>query len=590
MDARKLEKKVLKGFGSMLLKRFCGKSNSHLNHLVSRIRTSLTDGRIGIEVDVDHNEIILHASPGDMDDVLKAVNQMLELERKLLESECLEKWTHEGRSAYFVLFGAGAEILHLGPDMRHLSVDICVSNLKAVDDKMVLIFLEEWFGGIAAVHKFSGCRGRRPENRWGSVTFISPEAASLATSLNRVSFNDDGFLHLSPSKINYYGREQKIFSSPWLEATICWPRRRGKGSAIVGCNPGDVPFVLDDFSPADLIIGGSRVWCEPSAKFSDAIFMTSLDKDCSESQILAELSALTPREILGVFLFRGKAVKHPPLLALEEALLREISSLAPMKRRAPPTPIRVRVFQPEPNDAHMRATITFYGNQHLEAAKLLEQMEGKVEEGDGYQLATCLHHFCRPCLVEQCESAIRSCCCGPHGFPLRCLHEGCGTPIIVADLKSLLAVDRLEELFRASLSAFVAGNPCYRFCPSPDCPSIYRVTTTTEDDNNSAPAAFVCGACYAETCTGCHQEHHPHLSCSKYREFRDDPDLSLKEWSDGKENVKNCPACKCTVEKVDGCNHVECRCGTHVCWACLDVFQSSDDCYNHMRSIHLSIG
>lgn len=200
------------------------------------------------------------------------------------------------------------------------------------------------------------------------------------------------------------------------------------------------------------------------------------------------------------------------------------------------------------------------------------------EVEDRYTLDGCCHDFCRLCLVEQCESAMRS----HDSFPLRCTREACGAPILLTDLRSLLSGEKLDELFRASLGAYVAASGgAYRFCPSPDCPSVYRVAGP---DGPTAP--FVCGACFVETCTRCHLEYHPYLSCEKYREFKEDPDSSLKEWCTGKEHVKECPGCRFIIEKADGCNHVKCRCERHVCWVCLEVFESADDCYNHLRSVH----
>ncbi|GFP90337.1 putative uncharacterized protein at4g01020 chloroplastic [Phtheirospermum japonicum] len=200
---------------------------------------------------------------------------------------------------------------------------------------------------------------------------------------------------------------------------------------------------------------------------------------------------------------------------------------------------------------------------------------------DPYMLEGCCHKFCRLCLVEQCESAMKN----PDSFPLRCTREGCGSLILIADLRSLLSAEKLDELFRASLGAYVAASDgTYRFCPSPDCPSVYRVA-----DRGGPGAPFACGACFVETCTKCHLEYHPYLSCERYREFKDDPDSSLKEWCLGKEHVKMCPRCGFTIEKVDGCNHIECRCGVHVCWVCLEVFGSSEDCYTHLRSVHEAI-
>ncbi|MQL70537.1 hypothetical protein Taro_002839 [Colocasia esculenta] len=198
-----------------------------------------------------------------------------------------------------------------------------------------------------------------------------------------------------------------------------------------------------------------------------------------------------------------------------------------------------------------------------------------------HQLEICGHLFCRGCLIEQFESAIRS----RDGFPLCCSQEGCRSPVLLVDLRSLLTNDKLEELFRASVAAFVASSGgTYRFCPSPDCPGVYRVT-----ELDAAAGLYACSVCLTETCTKCHLEYHPWVSCERYREFKDNPDVSLEEWRTGKTNVKDCPACGHTIEKTEGCNHIECRCGKHICWECLEQFESSDDCYAHLRLVHQPI-
>ncbi|CAA6658866.1 unnamed protein product [Spirodela intermedia] len=159
-------------------------------------------------------------------------------------------------------------------------------------------------------------------------------------------------------------------------------------------------------------------------------------------------------------------------------------------------------------------------------------------------------------------------------------------PILLVDLRCLLppGTCKLEELFRASVAAFVAGSGgAYRFCPSPDCPGVYKVA-----EEEAAAAPYACGACSAETCRRCHLEYHPWVSCRRYRELKEDPDVSLEEWRRGKNNVKNCPSCGHAIEKTDGCSHVECRCGEHICWECLRTFPSGDDCYAHLRSVHLA--
>eukprot|EP00252_Welwitschia_mirabilis_P023384 TRINITY_DN6594_c0_g1_i1.p1 TRINITY_DN6594_c0_g1~~TRINITY_DN6594_c0_g1_i1.p1 ORF type:complete len:435 (+),score=59.75 TRINITY_DN6594_c0_g1_i1:153-1307(+) len=195
-----------------------------------------------------------------------------------------------------------------------------------------------------------------------------------------------------------------------------------------------------------------------------------------------------------------------------------------------------------------------------------------------YKLEACGHSFCKTCLVEQCNSAMRH----RDGFPLTCAYENCTSLILVSDLKSLLTDEQLDQLFAASLESFISSsNGTCRFCTTPDCRSVYEVSTSGR--------LFVCGSCSAELCTTCHLEYHPYLSCEKYKEFKDDPDASLKEWCKGKEDVKRCPSCGLTIEKFDGCNHVVCRCSKHICWVCLESSDASDICYRHLHAAHGSI-
>ncbi|XP_027335106.1 ATP-dependent RNA helicase DEAH12, chloroplastic-like [Abrus precatorius] len=818
---RQLRMRTLTGFGCILLKRFCGKANSNLLALVSRIRKTCMDERIFIEVNVDQNEIQLYATSNDMNMALGLVNDVLEYEKKMLSAECMEKFLYHGSgfSPPVALFGSGAEIKHLELEKRSLSVDVCHPKRSAIDDKKLLMFFgKNTSGCICSVHKFTGMIKDEDGEKWGRITFLSPEAARRAAELDGEEFCGSP-LKIIPAQLG----GDKIFSFPAVKAKICWPRRPSKGFAIVKCDIKDVNFILRDFY--NLAVGGRYVRCEIGKKSMDSIVVSGLDKELSEAEILDALRTATSRRILDFFLVRGDAVGNPPCSACEEVLLKEIYPF--MSKRNPQIgSCRVQVFPPEPKDAFIRALITFDGRLHLEAAKALEQIEGKVLPGclswqkikcqqlfhssltfpvpvycvikeqldkvlagfnnckglewslertlngshrvkitanatktvaefrrpleelsrgktiehdsltpavlqlmlsrdgfnlkrslqqetgtyilfdrqnlnlrvfgspdkialaqqkviqsllslhegkqseihlkgkdlrpdlmkqvitnfgpdlhglkekvpgtnltlstrrqiiflhgnkelkprveeiifeiassshhlvenfdtgpncpiclcevdDGYRLEGCGHVFCRLCLVEQCESAIKN----QGSFPICCTHGGCGEHILLTDLRSLLSSDKVEELFRASLGAFVASSGgTYRFCPSPDCPSIYRVA-----DPGTAGEPFVCGACFSETCTRCHLECHPYISCERYREFKQDPDSSLKEWCKGKEQVKSCSACGYVIEKVDGCNHVECKCGKHVCWVCLEFFSSSDECYNHLRNIHMAI-
>ncbi|KAI5381747.1 hypothetical protein KIW84_UN0467 [Lathyrus oleraceus] len=82
MEERKLQTKTLTGFGTILLKRFCVKSNSNLLGHVSRIRKACLDERIFVEVKVDENLIQLYAASHDMNTATMLVSDVLEYEKK----------------------------------------------------------------------------------------------------------------------------------------------------------------------------------------------------------------------------------------------------------------------------------------------------------------------------------------------------------------------------------------------------------------------------------------------------------------------------------------------------------------------------
>ncbi|KAI9080545.1 hypothetical protein K1719_037511 [Acacia pycnantha] len=124
----------------------------------------------------------------------------------------------------------------------------------------------------------------------------------------------------------------------------------------------------------------------------------------------------------------------------------------------------------------------------------------------------------------------------------------------------------------------------YRFCPSPDCPSVYRVASP-----EAAGEPFFCGACYAETCTRCHLEYHPYISCERYKEFKEDPDSSLKEWCKGKDHVKTRLHAAIQLRREKGATTLSASVGSMCLWVCLDFFATSEDCYNHLSTIHLAI-
>ncbi|KAI5403387.1 hypothetical protein KIW84_050818 [Lathyrus oleraceus] len=160
MEERKLQTKTLTGFGTILLKRFCGKSNSNLLGHVSRIRKACLDERIFVEVKVDENLIQLYAASHDMNIATMLVSDVLEYGKKRLRTEC----------------------------------------------------------SIYAVYKFQGM-GKDPPDRekWGKITFLCPDAAKRAVELDGDEFCGSN-LKILPSQSAMGG--DKTFLFPKVKARI----------------------------------------------------------------------------------------------------------------------------------------------------------------------------------------------------------------------------------------------------------------------------------------------------------------------------------------------------------------------------------
>lgn len=377
MEKHRLEGRVLTGFGKTQLKRVCGKGNSNLISLTSRVRKVFGDECIGIEVNINQNEILLFSRSENTEEVYRFVNDILEYERKSLWNECMEKCLYRGNggSPPVALLGAGAKIRHLELEKRYLTVDVFHSNVDAIDEKELFMSLEKSVSGtVCAIHKVSSSgQDDDDKGRGHRITFLTPDAAEKASELNGDSLC--GYLvKIIPSQITA-GCDNKLFSFPPVIAKVCWPRRLSKGFAIVKCNIYDVGFVVNDFS--NLLIGGRFIRSERSIKYNDCVALSGLDREVSEADILNVLRSATDRKILDFFLVRGNPVDNPPVNACEEALLKEISPFMP-KSNPHVKCCHVQVFLPQPKDYFMRASITFDGRLHLEAAKALEYLEGKA--------------------------------------------------------------------------------------------------------------------------------------------------------------------------------------------------------------------
>jgi hypothetical protein len=190
----------------------------------------------------------------------------------------------------------------------------------------------------------------------------------------------------------------------------------------------------------------------------------------------------------------------------------------------------------------------------------------------------CHHMYCKECLTNQASSATEA------DIPLRCFGaEGtCQQLFGFDELNKLLPPKAFESLLLASFDYHVRTRPdYYQYCPTPDCPQVYHPSSDGH--------IFYCSSCLTPICTTCNVISHEGLSCKEWQEMGTEAGRLFRQYKE-EHDIRDCPNCKASIEKNEGCNHMECRqCGIHICWFCMDTFEHSSRCYDHMRNRHGNI-
>ncbi|KAH8594469.1 hypothetical protein B0O99DRAFT_178691 [Bisporella sp. PMI_857] len=187
---------------------------------------------------------------------------------------------------------------------------------------------------------------------------------------------------------------------------------------------------------------------------------------------------------------------------------------------------------------------------------------------------SCKHIYCKDCFHHMCSSA---------NVPLRCLGDNgtCTHIFTLTELRDLLSHSALEDLLSSSFESHIRSQPLeFKYCPTPDCPQIYRPTTEG--------AQFFCPSCLTVACIACNVIAHEGLTCAEYKDLSSEGTKAFRKWK-VENDVRSCPKCNVDIEKSFGCNHMECvQCKTHICWFCMETFEASSGCYTHMEESHLS--
>uniref|UniRef100_A0A1I7UPB7 F-box domain-containing protein n=2 Tax=Caenorhabditis tropicalis TaxID=1561998 RepID=A0A1I7UPB7_9PELO len=206
-----------------------------------------------------------------------------------------------------------------------------------------------------------------------------------------------------------------------------------------------------------------------------------------------------------------------------------------------------------------------------------------IDVSSDYFRFHCGHVMCRLCANAKIRTMTST--------KLVCEQEGCEKLIAPSEIKNLilgganrikdLDTEKLIDLNRIIRDEYMLQNNLGP-CSTVDC--LGMRSQSEEGDIKK------CVDCSAPYCGGCKRNPHPGVSCEEHRNLRQ-PDVSLQVYirSVGAKNVKRCPKCDMMVEKISGCNHMECKkCRTHFCWICLHYVDGagSGPIYGHLLEVH----
>ena len=246
----------------------------------------------------------------------------------------------------------------------------------------------------------------------------------------------------------------------------------------------------------------------------------------------------------------------------------------------------------EPNKELLEANL-------LKLEKKKSDLKSKSFENIEKKIDTCIlcvedfdeNDFMNP-LITECNKYIHGTCfvnyieeeLNNNRFPIKC-------PLCVGNerheinyktiLDCLLLNDKdnlAAKLENISLNHLAENNPEeITFCPTAGCKYMCSY------DKNEFH--LECPICKKSYCLQCKTEWHKNMTCQEYQRSvnKDENDTKFEEYIKGN-RLKQCPKCKRWVEKISGCNHIVCSCGTSFCYNCGNIEEINHHC-NHCDGI-----
>jgi hypothetical protein len=194
------------------------------------------------------------------------------------------------------------------------------------------------------------------------------------------------------------------------------------------------------------------------------------------------------------------------------------------------------------------------------------QQAGVNSLGAGVQLQPCLHTCCFSCIFQYVSTAVKE---KRHRFPLVCPYFKCTTVLTPEDGLVALAMiqDGAQSVYKEFKKRHTLATTDAMGCPNDQCGNVIVLSGARD----SRTQRVMCESCNVSFCVSCRVKWHEALTCRQFQK------LPLEQrYPDDAEFMKlskrcrwqRCPSCHAMIDRVDGCNHMTCRCGQQFCYKC----------------------
>ena len=192
------------------------------------------------------------------------------------------------------------------------------------------------------------------------------------------------------------------------------------------------------------------------------------------------------------------------------------------------------------------------------------------DTNEGIRLS-CGHAFCKGCLKRIVDDAVKE--KSTKNLVCPATQPRCARAFSLEEVRAITDNDGTTTNWHASIldrEALIrehGGQPCPGR-PGRNCSAILMRAAPQE------AGITRCDECERAYCNACFlpADVHRGVNCARAQELYAQSNEATPEEKATltlmRRNSKPCPRCNNAVEKVDGCNHMTCRCGHHFCWQC----------------------